>query len=501
MCRATRLNHRHFARHHQRASLCLRRRCAAGGERTQAVQTRRAGTKASEIGALDGAAIERVRDEVRPDPRDADELHDALLTAGFLLDEEVDLEMCATLVGCGRITRARSSASLPDRTAIWVATERVPELLAIHPAAALEPIVTPPASRAARTWTREEAVVEFLRGRMAMVGPTTADALAVNAGIPQSDVDDAARTGIRGRILRGNHAWCPCARMVRQAPPRAHSSLHAEPAARRDRASEPGRVHAVPLTWQHVEPSSRLAGPEGLRAVLAQLDGLEIPARAWERDVLTARLERYEPSMLDMLCLSGEIGSAHLSSGPSQVVGATPIALFLRQRADDWWALRQASPEVALSDVAQRILDRLQSHGASFAHELNCMRSPATRRRGIGGTSPPASSRQMASPACVRSSVKAATPGRSGYRGRWSIVRGTRRPLAKMRFTLWPGRCSRDTESCSVVCSRANHRVCRGEISRVCIARWRRAARSAAGDRVRNVGRAVRAAGRGRSHA
>ena len=44
--------------------------------RTQAVQTRRAGAAASDIGALDAAAIERVRDEVRPDPRDADELHE-----------------------------------------------------------------------------------------------------------------------------------------------------------------------------------------------------------------------------------------------------------------------------------------------------------------------------------------------------------------------------------------------------------------------------------------
>src|SRR6185436_5305686 len=91
--------------------------------RTQAVQTRRAGTNASDIGALDRSAIERVRDEVRPDPRDADELHDALLTAGFLLDDEVDPERCATLVGLGRITRSRSSASPPASTAIWVATE------------------------------------------------------------------------------------------------------------------------------------------------------------------------------------------------------------------------------------------------------------------------------------------------------------------------------------------------------------------------------------------
>ena len=52
--------------------------------RTQAVQTRRAGNP-GDVGALDAAAIERVRDEVRPDPRDVDECHDALLTCGFLL--------------------------------------------------------------------------------------------------------------------------------------------------------------------------------------------------------------------------------------------------------------------------------------------------------------------------------------------------------------------------------------------------------------------------------
>jgi ATP-dependent Lhr-like helicase len=97
------------------------------------------------------------------------------------------------------------------------------------------------------------------------------------------------------------------------------------------------------FTWQHVEPSSRLAGVEGLRAVLAQLDGLELPARAWERDVLSTRVEGYEPSMLDVLCLSGEIGWARLSSGPTQVVGATPLALFRREHADEWSALRSST--------------------------------------------------------------------------------------------------------------------------------------------------------------
>ena len=40
------------------------------------------------------------------------------------------------------------------------------------------------------------------------------------------------------------------------------------------------------------------------------LDGFELAAGAWERAVLPSRLDRYEPSMLDMLCLAGEVGWA-----------------------------------------------------------------------------------------------------------------------------------------------------------------------------------------------
>ena len=58
--------------------------------RTQAVYTRRASepTNANELGTLDRAAIARVADEAWPDVRDADELHDALLTGGYLTEVE-----------------------------------------------------------------------------------------------------------------------------------------------------------------------------------------------------------------------------------------------------------------------------------------------------------------------------------------------------------------------------------------------------------------------------
>ena len=60
--------------------------------RTQAVMARRwlAPETAADLGRLDPEAIARVRSEVRPDPRDADELHDALMWLGTLSDRDVE---------------------------------------------------------------------------------------------------------------------------------------------------------------------------------------------------------------------------------------------------------------------------------------------------------------------------------------------------------------------------------------------------------------------------
>jgi ATP-dependent Lhr-like helicase len=113
-----------------------------------------------------------------------------------------------------------------------------------------------------------------------------------------------------------------------------------------------------------------------LREVIASLDGYEIAAGAWERHVLAARIDRYEPSMLDMICLSGEAAWARLSPmarGAGSVpalVPATPIALFLREHASAWRVLRVAGDDPSLIDSAQTVLSQLRSRGACFFADL-----------------------------------------------------------------------------------------------------------------------------------
>src|SRR5688572_20562137 len=331
--------------------------------RTQAVQTRRAGNP-GEVGALDAAAIERVRDEVRPDPRDVDECHDALLTCGVLFEDEVDAAWLAELAATRRATRVSTPHTCRP---IWVAAERLPEWLAVHPGSRLEPVVEAPPSRAARTWTSEAALVELLRGRVAILGPTTVTSLAESLAVPHQAVDEALITlESEGVVLRGSFTtsrvleWCE-RRLLARIHRYTLNRLRAEIAP-----VSPAEFMRFLFAWQHVEPGSQLIGAEGLRAVVAQLDGVELPARAWERDVLPARVDRYEPAMLDMLCLTGDVAWARLSSGPTQVVGATPIALYMRAARPT----RVQDRESTDSQSASVVFEHLRTRGASFATEI-----------------------------------------------------------------------------------------------------------------------------------
>src|SRR5487761_273767 len=147
--------------------------------RTQAVMTRRwlAPEAAADLGRLDPEAIARVRSEAWPDAANADELHDALFWLGFLGAEEAPAESRwgEWLIELARQKRVARLAAPPAE--LWIAAERLPQIRALWPEAALDPPIAAPASYAAREWSREDALVEILRGRLEGLGPVTQAAL------------------------------------------------------------------------------------------------------------------------------------------------------------------------------------------------------------------------------------------------------------------------------------------------------------------------------------
>ncbi len=445
--------------------------------RTQAVMTRRAGepSSAGDLGALDPAAIERVRDEVRPEPADPHEMHDVLMSAGFVL--EGDLAPAAREHLRDLRGERRATPALPPHGArIWLAAERIPELRAVVPGIDVQ--VEPPASRAARAWTREDALVELLRGRLMFSGPVTADALAAPLGLTGNDVDGALLTlEGQGAILRGRfssssggsgaerrYSRRDASRTERGGRGPASGARRGSGGSGAERRYSPGqtiewcdrsllaRIHRYTLNrlraeiepvsiadfmrflfaWQHLEPATRLRGPDGLREVLGGLDGFELAAGAWERTVLPARIDGYEPSMLDMLCLSGEIAWMRLSaptvdSRPPLLVPATPIAFFLREHRDAWHASRAGDPLQALTPTARQVLEVLRERGASFLPDIAsvCGLDTDALRQAIGAlvASGLAASDGFSG---LRSLLTTAPPavarGRGRFTGRWTAT-------------------------------------------------------------------------------
>jgi ATP-dependent Lhr-like helicase len=334
--------------------------------RTQAVYTRRAfePSSADDLGALDAAAIERVRDESWPEVENSDELHDALLTSGFLTEVEGlsgrnDVSWGGhfrELVAAGRADRLE----LASRRGLWVATERMTEAkvaLGHEPGGALP---------------REDAIRELFRGRLGVIGPVTATQLAgsLEIGVADAEVALAALEG-EGVILRGHFSreataleWCDrrlLARIHRYTLNRLRAEI--EPVS-------PAEFMRFLFAWQRLAPEDRVSGVEGLAALIGQLEGLELPASAWETEVLASRTEEYDPTLLDTLCLMGRVAWGRLAGGAaSGPVKSTPTALMLREHAAGWLAHRNGQ-EYELGSYAAGVKEVLEQRGASFFHEL-----------------------------------------------------------------------------------------------------------------------------------
>jgi ATP-dependent Lhr-like helicase len=144
------------------------------------------------------------------------------------------------------------------------------------------------------------------------------------------------------------------------------------------------------LGWQHVASATRLAGRDGVLRVIEQLQGLELPAPAWERYILPSRLEHYEPADLEHLCLGGVVAWGRLRGNgeerepvdqetePAKRVRRVlaparnaPIAFLRRDDLEyfldggaDWRRITGLSP------MAREVAACLEHQGASFLADI-----------------------------------------------------------------------------------------------------------------------------------
>jgi ATP-dependent Lhr-like helicase len=316
-----------------------------------------------------------------------------LLSLGFIQTSEAEPGWPALFRELALQDRA-AEARLGDGRRLWLAAERLPQFWAVFPgirkegrsAAEASPMVGDaalthptiiralPAEFADQAWTAEDALREILRGRLGGSGPVTAEHLAGMLALPGAQVEQAlVALETEGFVLRGQFTpgwgreeWCErrlLARIHRYTMNRLRQDI--EPVSTAD-------FLRFLFRWQHVHPDTRMQGPQALAAVLAQLEGFETAAVAWEGDLLPARVLDYDPAWLDALCLSGKIVWNRLSpaKGGLAPVKSSPMALLGRRNLAYWRGFAPASEAAELSATARHVAETLARRGALFFEEL-----------------------------------------------------------------------------------------------------------------------------------
>lgn len=346
--------------------------------RTQAVMSRRWLDSADvrDLAALDPAAIEAVVREAWPDPRDADELADALSVLGYLTDEEgVSAGLTPffdALCASRRATRVEHGSG----PALWVGVDRAVECRSVHPRARFQPELDHAGERAAR----DEAIFSLVGSRLEAIGPTTARELSASLGVGVSDVRIAlGRIESEGRILRGS--FRPAA--SRSEPgeeeicdKRLLARIHRKTIGRLRAEIKPvSTADYLRFLFRHgrVHPECRGKGEGGVLLAIELLEGVAAPAGAWEPDLLSSRVEGYDPAWLDALSMRGKIAWLRRRTSEARAISlrTSPISIVERASLPTWLSLRSEVDDGArLASGAERLLAQMRECGPAFFDEL-----------------------------------------------------------------------------------------------------------------------------------
>lgn len=352
--------------------------------RVRALSTRRALDPGAlrELGSLAPEAISQVTSEAWPFIRDPDELYDALkqlvlLEASRLAFYSAHL---ATLLKERR-------AFLVERAgrSFYAAHERLAMVSALFPEEALL------AGGEAPTWEQQtEALKSLLRGQLECRGTLLASELAAEFGLALGLVQTSLQVlESEGVLLSGHFSSSPDeagsgAREREWCERRLLQRMHRLTIEGLREQIKPVAVPVyIRFLCQHQHLGSRqLAGIEGLKQIIEQLQGLEAPAVVWENELFLSRLEDFSPRDLDQLCLSGQTQWGRIRVPQLKGEKTNNQRLFTRQtkisfmqRSAMGWTIpeeRGLAPD-RLSERAKELWALLENRGALFYDELQTL--------------------------------------------------------------------------------------------------------------------------------
>lgn len=270
---------------------------------------------------LDPLAVAEVRAQAWPQPRDAEDLHEALLWMGYVTDAEATehrwYAWLEVLAEGGRVQR--------ETAGHWFATEATREPLAV------------------------------LRGRLEALGPIISDDPGLLALEHEGSV-------LRSR-LDGQQVWCNRRLLAR---------IHRLAIDRRRRAWRPVSPVAFMrflARWQGLHPDTWRDGPRGVADVVNQLAGFAVPGPLWTGQVISRRVRGFRHEWLDQLCLTGELAwgrlwTSHQPTSGRNALSQVPICLVPRADLETWLRLTPVVDESPLSGNAKAVLRALDAHGA-----------------------------------------------------------------------------------------------------------------------------------------
>ena len=373
--------------------------------RARAVSLRRMDLElAVGMGALSSQAIETVREQAWPKMRDAEDLHDFLLGVSLLpLDEAREwAQQAQELIQAGRAT-VISWPLHGERREAYVAAEHLSLISFLFPDFEMNPEIKPLAGPKTAALSSEEVLRSVVQGWAEVLGPVTASSLAQRLSLPPTKIAqallalEAGGVVLRGRFTRGRESeaeieWCERGLLSRIHRLTLNSlRKEIEPVTAAD-------FMKFLFSWHHLDPKTQLRGRDGILEVAGQLQGLELPAPAWESHILPSRIAEYDPADLESLCLAGAVAWGRVRSddpffddagekpgSSADRAGAgrrrkrratftrlAPISFLLRNEMENFLVGTQDRPwdSRTVSVSASAVARYLEENGASFLADV-----------------------------------------------------------------------------------------------------------------------------------